>query len=281
MHKHIKFGLSWIPLIGAIAWAGTLLALLICWLVEGHPRYRVSEAKFVYISDVGAHIKPLFIAGACVTVAFYVTSLLIDHFLRYDTEHRRLPGFIRRAEVVSSALAVTFGVIGSTFLVLLTIFDDFNYTHVHWACTGGFIIFVALSGVCNCIEVALLRKDYPHFKRLTTSAIIKISLLAVAVAFAITMVILMSICSITAATEDGSCDRVHSTAAGFEWAIAFIFAFYVASYTIDLREHYYRSINPPAAVNYGNAAAPKGYNNAGAIDRNIPLDGRQVGHAAV
>jgi len=273
MHKHIKFGLSWIPLIGAIAWAGTLIALLICWLVEGHPRYRNTEAKFVYISDVGAHIKPLFIAGGAVTVAFYITSLLVDHFLRYDTEHRRLPGFMRRVEVISSVLAVVFGILGSAALVLLTIFDDFNHTHAHWAFTGVFVVCIAISGMFNCIEVACLRKDYPHFKRLTTSAIIKISLLAVAVAFAIAMVIMMSTCSITATTEQGHCDKVHSTAAGFEWAIAFIFAFYIGTYTIDLREHYFKSINAPPAIPqaYAHTAAPKGYN----------LDGRQVGEASV
>lgn len=280
MHKHIKFGLSWIPLIGALAWIATLAALLIAWLVEGHPRYRNTEAKFVYISDVGGHIKPLFIAGACVTVAFYIASLLADHFFRYNTEHRRLPGFVRRVEVVSSILVVIFGILGSAFLVLLTIFDVFNHQQAHWVFTGLFIIGIAISGLFNCVEVAYLRKDYPHFKRLTTSAIIKISLLAVAVAFAIAMVVLMTTCSITATTEEGHCDRAHSTAAGFEWSIALIFALYIGTYTIDLREHYFKSIAAPAdaalAQAYANTAVPKDSLNA-----RYPFDGRQAGAAAV
>jgi hypothetical protein len=48
---------------------GGLIAMLAIWANEGHPQYQPNEGTIVYISDVGAHLKPLFISNSlfCLT----------------------------------------------------------------------------------------------------------------------------------------------------------------------------------------------------------------------
>jgi hypothetical protein len=36
--------------------------MLAIWAAEGHPQYQPDEGSIVYISDVGAHLRPLFIS---------------------------------------------------------------------------------------------------------------------------------------------------------------------------------------------------------------------------
>jgi hypothetical protein len=36
--------------------------MLAVWAAEGHPQYQADEGSILYISDVGAHLKPLFIS---------------------------------------------------------------------------------------------------------------------------------------------------------------------------------------------------------------------------
>jgi len=38
--------------------------MLAAWAAEGHPQYQPNEGVIVYISDVGAHLKPLFISNS-------------------------------------------------------------------------------------------------------------------------------------------------------------------------------------------------------------------------
>lgn len=235
-------GLAWLPLVAAVVWFGTILALMIIWLAEGHPRYVDNEPSLVYISDVGGHVKPLFIAGASVTAVFFILSLLADHFLRYNTEHQRLPEFLRKREAICSILAIIFGSLGSISLVLLTIMDVFHHHTAHWVFTAGFVVLVAINTVFNGIEVAYLSRDYPGYGRLRTSAILKAVLISFGVAFAIAFAALISTCKYSSSSllpENKHCDHVHSAAAGFEWGVAFIFAFYLGTYIIDLRHPYY------------------------------------------
>jgi len=55
-------GYAWIPFISGLVFLGGLIALLAAWAAEGHPKYLPGEGNIVYISDVGAHLKPLFIS---------------------------------------------------------------------------------------------------------------------------------------------------------------------------------------------------------------------------
>jgi len=55
-------GFAWIPLCTAIVWLGGIIALLAIWIAEGRPQYQPGEGSIVFISDVGAHVAPLFIS---------------------------------------------------------------------------------------------------------------------------------------------------------------------------------------------------------------------------
>ena len=55
-------GYAWIPLCTAVVWIGGIIAFLAIWIAEGRPMYQPGEGSIVYISDVGAHVLPLFIS---------------------------------------------------------------------------------------------------------------------------------------------------------------------------------------------------------------------------
>ena len=62
-----------------------LLAMFIVWEVEGSPHYgsMASNQRIAYISDIGAQgLKPLFIAGCCVTTVFLDLSFAAERWLR-------------------------------------------------------------------------------------------------------------------------------------------------------------------------------------------------------
>ena len=63
-----------------------LLVMLIVWELEGHLHYPSMSAnqRIAYISDIGAQgLKPLFIAGCCVTTVFLDLSIASEHWLRH------------------------------------------------------------------------------------------------------------------------------------------------------------------------------------------------------
>ena len=127
----LKYGFVWImPLVSACAWLGQsgrnppstpssirrksdklgpgmLLAMLIVWVLEGHPHYAsMSENQHIaYISDIGAQgLKPLFIAGCCVTTVFLDLSFASERWLRHTG---RLAKNLGVAEKVLSGLSST------------------------------------------------------------------------------------------------------------------------------------------------------------------------------
>jgi hypothetical protein len=55
-------GFAWIPLFTGLFLFGGLIGMLGAWAEEGHPQYRPDEESIVFVSDVGAHLKPLFIS---------------------------------------------------------------------------------------------------------------------------------------------------------------------------------------------------------------------------
>lgn len=84
-----------------------LLAMLIVWELEGHPHYASMSANqhIAYISDIGAQgLKPLFIAGCCVTTVFLDLSFASERWLRHTG---RLAQNLGVAEKVLSGLSST------------------------------------------------------------------------------------------------------------------------------------------------------------------------------
>jgi hypothetical protein len=129
-----------------------LLGLLISWNVNGRPRYRSMEndQDIAYISDVGADkLKPLFIAGSCVTTIFLDLSFLSERWLR----HRgRLAANVSTIEKVLSGLSMAFALLGTIGLILLSIFDTRSHHTLHDVFLLFFILGYVVSAIFICWE---------------------------------------------------------------------------------------------------------------------------------
>jgi hypothetical protein len=140
------------PIISALCWLGMLLGLLISWNVDGKPRYPSMGANqnIAYISDVGAqHLKPLFIAGSCVTTIFLDLSFLSERWLRHNG---RLARNTTLTEKVLSGLSMAFALMGTCGLILLSIFDTLRHHTLHDIFLLLFIAGYVISAIFICWE---------------------------------------------------------------------------------------------------------------------------------
>jgi len=140
------------PVISGVCWLGTLLGLLIDWNVIGRPHYASMQQSqsIAYISDVGAEkLKPLFIAGSCVTTVFLDLSFLSERWLR----HRgRLAANISMTEKVLSWLSMFFALVGTAGLILLSIYDTLRHKALHDIFLLLFIAGYVISAIFICWE---------------------------------------------------------------------------------------------------------------------------------
>ena len=141
---------AWVPLFGFLFGAATLISLLVIWLAQGHPRYRNNEATVVYISDVGADNHTLFIVLGTLTAVFFFLSIYLDFQLRHKY---RIPVRVKRSHRAASGLSVIFAFICAVGCILLTIFDAFNHSTLHWTFSGIFFVALLLSGLFNMVEI--------------------------------------------------------------------------------------------------------------------------------
>ncbi|WWC68425.1 uncharacterized protein I206_102352 [Kwoniella pini CBS 10737] len=233
---HIFFGpYVLFPILAALTWLGGILALLGLWVKDGKPRYQSDEASVVFISDVGATHQKTFIGICCTTAGFYILSLFAERWLRHVD---RLPTDLRKREKIFDWLAIFFCIIGSAGLVLLSAFNAFDHSTVHWTMTLVFIIGVALSAIFQSAEVWSLHKDHPDRKSLRRNSILKLLVVLLAILCAIGFGATYAVCggnstpykSHTAET----CNKVTSAAAALEWTVAFILVFYFLTIAADL-----------------------------------------------
>ncbi|KUJ15567.1 uncharacterized protein LY89DRAFT_686283 [Mollisia scopiformis] len=209
------------PVISGLCWLGMLMGLLIHWCATGKPHYpwMDQDQTIAYISDVGAgNLKPLFIAGSAVTTIFLDLSFLSERWLR----HRgRLAKNTTRTEKVLVVLSLVFAVIGTCGLILLSIFDTAQYPRVHDVMLLLFIAGYVISAIFICWEYQRLGIHFRQHRILRASFWIKLFFILVEVCLAIAF----------AATNFR---HAYNAAAVLEWAISFIFTFYVFSFFIDL-----------------------------------------------
>ncbi|KAL3703052.1 hypothetical protein TMatcc_010240 [Talaromyces marneffei ATCC 18224] len=153
-----------LPTITVASWLGS-------WFASGQPRY-VSEEDtqtIAFISDIGAqHLKPVFIAGASISMTTYIPSLIVYFYymsparvpLSSSSESITRANSLPPTSIYSTPppsslasqhhlqqeekwhqsllsqigiplLSILFSLIGATSLVLLTIFDTARYTSAH------------------------------------------------------------------------------------------------------------------------------------------------------
>ncbi|GAA6021191.1 hypothetical protein JCM11491_001601 [Sporobolomyces phaffii] len=228
-------GYYWVfPLLAFVFWTATLLGLLLWWIIDdNHRKYRVSDATVTYISNVGAEHQALFIAGTALTSIFYTLTLLSERWLRHL---RRIPGSLHKRDRDADIAACVFGILGALALVLLACFNDQAFTKVHWSFTAIFVVCIAVSALCQTLEIMWLRQDHVERKHLRRAAIIKWIIVGTAIASAIAFGATYGVC---AGAQDGvpltpRCDRIKSAAGVLEWFIAFLYDVYLATFGLDL-----------------------------------------------
>ncbi|OAX83625.1 hypothetical protein ACJ72_02012 [Emergomyces africanus] len=172
-----------------------------------------------YISDVGAHgLKPLFVAGCAVTSVFFNLSFLSERWLRHSGQLARNKGKTDKAFAI---IAIVFSLLGGAGLILLSIFDTVNHSHLHNGFLTLFMGGYILSAVFVCAEYQRLGIHYREHTILAASFWIKLAFIFVEIALAIAF-------GVTG--KQGKKNQ----AAVIEWIIAYIFTFYVLSFVIDL-----------------------------------------------
>lgn len=187
-----------------------LLAMFIVWELEGHPHYASMgvHQRIAYISDVGAQgLKPLFIAGCCVTTVFLDLSFAAERWLRHTGRLAKNMGTVEKA---LSALSIIFAVAGTCGLILLSIFDTLHHPRLH---DGFLLLFIAgyvISAVFICAEYQRLGVHFRQHRVLRGSFWFKLVFILVEVAFAV----VFAACTFT---------EHQNVAAVFEWIIALIF----------------------------------------------------------
>jgi len=103
-----------------------------------------------YISNVGAHsLKPLFIAGCVLTSITLDASLVADRWLRHKG---RLVRNVSSGEKILKALTIVFALVGTTGLILLSIFDTARHKMLHDIFLTMFMAGYLFSAVFICWE---------------------------------------------------------------------------------------------------------------------------------
>lgn len=220
-----------LPILTFASWTTAIVGLLALWAHDHFVQYKISEASVVFISDSGATHKTFFIIFCCLTAAFYILTTFAERHLRHQ---RRIPGSVRRKQTILDICSVVCAIIGSAALILLSIFDAFNHSNVHWSMTLIFVVFVALSVLFQVLQIFSITHDYEGLRTMRFMAIVKAIILSLAIVGAIIFVITYGICRGNAYPGNNRCDRIVSTAAVCEWAIAFMLDIYFLTYVVDL-----------------------------------------------
>ncbi|KAL2003466.1 hypothetical protein VTN02DRAFT_3777 [Thermoascus thermophilus] len=211
------------PVISSFMWIAMLLAMLGNWAVRDTPIYPSMERgqTIAYISDIGAEgLKPLFIAGSCVTVVFLDLSFLAERWLRHAGQLVPNKGRLDKFFAVAS---IFFSIAGALGLILLSIYDTLRHPSKHVGFLIMFMVSYLISALCLCAEYLRLGIYYRSQHRiLFISFWIKLSFVVIEVALAIGF----GVCSHHPHRRNAS--------AVLEWVIALVFTFYIFSFIIDL-----------------------------------------------
>ncbi|KAG9241857.1 SFK1-like membrane protein [Calycina marina] len=209
------------PVISALCWIGMLMGMLIHWCVDGKPHYSSMEPtqNIAYISDVGAgSLKPLFITGSCVTTVFLDLSFISERWLRHNG---RLVANTSVFQKVLSLVSLFFAGVGTVGLICLSIFDTLRYPTLHDLFLLLFIVGYVISAVFLCWEYQRLGIHFRQHAVLRNSFWIKLAFIFIELALAIAF----AVCNFK---------YNYNAAAVLEWAVSFVFTFYVLSFVYDL-----------------------------------------------
>ena len=155
-----------LPIIAFIPWYGMLIAMLICWAVQGKPMYWFQhgpKASPIYISDIGAtNLRPLFISCAGWQGLGYFLTLLSEYWQRggFKNKHFYMAlGFTRHETRLFFASAIIGG-FGEIALLMCSIFSTAHYHHVHLGMVGVFVVLMFFSVCCHSTAYFIMGKYY-------------------------------------------------------------------------------------------------------------------------
>ncbi|KAK6334113.1 hypothetical protein TWF696_002616 [Orbilia brochopaga] len=215
---------SWylFPIFGSIVWVGTLLGLLIDWIVAGSPHYPSMDSEgqtVAYISDIAAEfLKPLFIAGASVTSVCFILSLFGARWLRH--RGRIIPN-TSLAQRVFSFVAITGAIVGGVGLILLSIFDTKRHKTTHRVFLTVFCAGVLVSALGTVLEYWRLEHHHRWSRALKWSFWTKAVFFVVELGLAIAFGVLLH-------------EQKNNAGAIVEWVTALVFTGYLLSFIFDL-----------------------------------------------
>lgn len=137
-------------------------------------------------------------------------TTLLERHLRHQ---RRIPGSVRKRQTVLDVFSLIFAFIGAIALILLSIFDDINYSNVHWSMTVVFVAGVALSVLMQTLQIFSLSKSHDdELWHLRVMAIVKSVILAVALCVLIAFIGTYATCKGDVTDNNSHCNRVVSAA---------------------------------------------------------------------
>lgn len=208
-----------------------IVGLLGLWAHDGFPRYQRTDANIVFISDVGAAHQTWFIIFSSLSAASYFVTVVLERHLRHQ---RRIPGSLRKRQTVLDIFSLIFAGIGAIALVILSVFNDVDYSNVHWSMAVVFVVAVAISVLLQTVEIFSLSKSHEKYLwHLKASAITKSVMLIVAVVAIIVFIGTYADCDGNDQPGDTHCDKIVSAAGVCEWIMAFILSFFFLTYVVD------------------------------------------------
>ncbi|KAH3679658.1 hypothetical protein WICMUC_000798 [Wickerhamomyces mucosus] len=213
--KYIYF----LPLIGWIPWAGMLIALMVCWSVQGKPSYAFMDRAQtpVYISDIAAtNLQPIFIVGSSLQAIFFLATLIVEFILR----NRLNKWFSIHAKRLSYPSFI-FMFAGQIGIILVSCFNTKNFPHLHLDFLSLFILGILLHLIMTIIQYLIMGLKYDqssYWNYLTFSFYLKLIFLLIAGSFAACFKLISN----------------DNTNASFEWSLSFFYITLFWIYGFDL-----------------------------------------------
>ncbi|KAH3673390.1 hypothetical protein WICPIJ_009778 [Wickerhamomyces pijperi] len=217
--------IPFLPLVSAVSWGGMLIALLVCWSVQGKPIYSWMDhySNPVYISDIGAtNLQPVFISFVCLSCLVHFFSVGCMLYLRIFYQ-----GVQRDVKWVGIVGLVFLG-ISQIGITCVSCFNTHIFQHVHAAFLAIFIVGMFIALVFQVTELCLLsaqlkKQDQElnwHKNRYNVLGSLKVIFLVFAVIFAICFGSISS-------------NKERSIVTRFEWILSFWYCFLFPIYSLE------------------------------------------------
>ena len=221
------------PVIAGLSWILLLLNLFTLWLADGKPKYRADGGTIAYISLIGATYYVQFILGSCITAFFFVSTLVQFVIVHHSYIINEAMSTVNRVKprVWADYLALGCGIVSSSALVLLSIFDAIRHPTFHWSMTLVFAFTAILCAVFNAIGVSTFRKLKGNQ---TVSFALKLLFIIISTGVLIAMIVLMVSCStIDKTVLTTRCEKSKSIAAVLEWTLALLYFVFILTWMMD------------------------------------------------